>query len=64
MQASALECTQAYPSVFFRIRYQQLSYFTLHNECVHMKSVVQETKTQSFTSVIMLTNIFCLPPQL
>jgi hypothetical protein len=58
MRASALECMQAFPSMFFRIHYQQLSYWTLHKERVQLKSVVQETKTQSFVSVIMLTNNF------
>jgi hypothetical protein len=64
MWASILECSQIFTSIFFRIQYQQLSYLALHKECVQLKSVVQEAKTQSIASVIMLTNIFFLPPQL
>jgi len=64
MRINVLECTQTFPSLFFRIQYQQLSYLVLHNDCVQLKSVVQKAKTQSIASVIMLTNIFFLPPQL
>lgn len=52
------------PPIFFRIHYQQLSYLTLHSECVQLENVVQEAKTHSVASVIMLTNIYSLPPQL
>jgi len=63
MQAGVLEHRQTFPSIFFRVQYQQLSYLALHNECVQLKSVVQEAKTQSIATVIMLTNIFFLPPE-